>query len=374
MNKRPAFDFGKAQNRAMNETGKSGPGISSLIRHLISPRRIMPGEYFMYGLDRKPEDEVATFQGSLSYRRLNARFCDSRWRLVVEDKLLSHSLLAAFGLPIPIIRAISGSPRRFPQSRICNNEAELLDFIEHHDGTLFAKPVYGLQSRGTGLIDRSPKGWPHLLLDERREVEAEKLAHAIFAQEGGYMFQDRIRQQDSVRQLVGDAVSTVRFMLTFDDGEVRPQRVVWKICASGNKADNFWRDGNLLGLVDLDSGRLERVVTQTDIAVETVSHHPDTGAAFEGFQLPDWAEVRKIAVAAAPLFPGIRVQSYDIALTPDGPMIVEINDLGDFAILQLGQERGIWNDHMQQLSEKDQTEARRRYDIRELEERIAELA
>ena len=68
------------------------------------------------------------------------------------------------------------------------------------------------------------------------------------------------------------------------------------------------------------------------------------------------------------------MQSYDIALTADGPMIVEINDLGDFAILQLGQQRGIWNDHMQQLAEKDQAEARRRYDIKELEERIAALA
>ncbi|MGL1664087.1 sugar-transfer associated ATP-grasp domain-containing protein, partial [Vibrio parahaemolyticus] len=62
--------------------------------------------------------------------------------------------------------------------------------------------------------------------------------------------------------------------------------------------------------------------------------HPDTGAAIVGTDIPDWPRLIDLVQAAALVFPGIRTQSWDVALTDQGPVLLEVNYGGD---LNLGQ-------------------------------------
>ncbi|MBN9282025.1 MAG: hypothetical protein J0H37_07220, partial [Hyphomicrobium denitrificans] len=48
-------------------------------------------------------------------------------------------------------------------------------------------------------------------------------------------------------------------------------------------------------------------------------------AELEGFRLPDWTLVTELALRAARTFLPLRTIGWDIALTPDGPVIVEGN-------------------------------------------------
>ena len=78
--------------------------------------------------------------------------------------------------------------------------------------------------------------------------------------------------------------------------------------------------------------------------------HPDTGAAFLEVRLQGWAELCGLVFDAARVFPGIRTQSWDIAMTDRGPVLLEVNYGGDLNLAQLAEGRGVldetYKDHL----------------------------
>ena len=60
-----------------------------------------------------------------------------------------------------------------------------------------------------------------------------------------------------------------------------------------------------------------------------------------GFGIPDWPRLCDLAREAASVFPGIRTQSWDIALTDQGPLGLEVNFGGDLNLAQLAEGQGV---------------------------------
>jgi hypothetical protein len=71
-----------------------------------------------------------------------------------------------------------------------------------------------------------------------------------------------------------------------------------------------------------------------------VAEHPDTGATLVGLSVPDWQKAMDLCRYAAAMFPGIRTQSWDVALTDAGPVVLELNFGGDLNLQQLARRRG----------------------------------
>ena len=72
--------------------------------------------------------------------------------------------------------------------------------------------------------------------------------------------------------------------------------------------------------------------------------HPETGQPFIGFAIPDWHRLCDLAQEAASVFPGIRTQSWDVAITERGPVFLEVNFGGDLNLAQLAEGRGVLDD------------------------------
>jgi hypothetical protein len=53
--------------------------------------------------------------------------------------------------------------------------------------------------------------------------------------------------------------------------------------------------------------------------------HPKTRVEFSGFQLPFWAKACDLAREVATRFVPVRTIGWDIALTPEGPVVLEGN-------------------------------------------------
>jgi hypothetical protein len=69
--------------------------------------------------------------------------------------------------------------------------------------------------------------------------------------------------------------------------------------------------------------------------------HPDTGEALVGAPIPHWAEARRICLAAAANLPGLRTQSWDVAIDRLGPVLVEVNYGGDLNLPQIAHGSGL---------------------------------
>lgn len=55
------------------------------------------------------------------------------------------------------------------------------------------------------------------------------------------------------------------------------------------------------------------------------THHPTTGGAIAGRKIPRWEEIAALACRAHGLVPDIATLGWDVALTPDGPILIETN-------------------------------------------------
>ena len=156
----------------------------------------------------------------------------------------------------------------------------------------------------------------------------------------GYLFQRRLRPHPLLAERFGGTIGAVRLLvLVGPDGPAIESAVV-KIPRAANVADNFWRPGNMLGALDAGEGRVLRVMSGRGEDTQEHASHPDTGAPLGDLRLPDWARTREVALRAAAAFPAIRTQSWDVALTDDGPALLEFNFGGDLNLHQLAHRRG----------------------------------
>ena len=90
-------------------------------------------------------------------------------------------------------------------------------------------------------------------------------------------------------------------------------------------ADNF-DAGGIAAPIDVETGRLGRAVRKRGTAsLVAVDAHPDTGAVIAGRELPQWRTVRAVTCRAHALLPSLGFVGWDVAITPDGPVLVEGN-------------------------------------------------
>jgi hypothetical protein len=118
-------------------------------------------------------------------------------------------------------------------------------------------------------------------------------------------------------------------------------RAVAKIATGNNPADNFWRHGKMLGAIELETGIISRVVRGTGAEMSLNEAHPDTKRPIVGTLIAQWAALARLVISAAESLPGIRAQSWDIALAAEGPVLLEVNYGGDLNLAQLANGTGV---------------------------------
>ena len=85
--------------------------------------------------------------------------------------------------------------------------------------------------------------------------------------------------------------------------------------------------------------------------MEEIVKHPETGENLLGQVLPDWQEVIQVNELCAQLFAPIRYQSLDIALSSEGPVVVEVNTGGSFELPQFASGKGFLTNEVRNFFE-----------------------
>jgi hypothetical protein len=210
------------------------------------------------------------------------------------------------------------------------------------DYPLFGKPMDSQRSLGSIGLEAYDRSTDSLITGPDRKIHIDEFAAAVAEHyKGGYIFQRRIAPHARVRAIAGDRLATVRAITILTDQGPRLLRALWKIPSGENVADNFWRPGNLLATLDLETARVVRVVRGTGLGLEEVTHHPDTGAALIGAEVPNWREIVSLALDAASTLSEVPLIGWDMAAVESGALIVEPNFTPDFFMTQLADRRGM---------------------------------
>lgn len=331
---------------------RSGKTTFSLIADLLrlgrGPGKLSVQEYFSYGLydDRRfsPEAKRA-FVGMKRQTRLINACCDLIWHGAAHDKILFYTILQGAGVPVLPTLAIYHPLRSFGTARALRDVDELKAFLRAAPCPFFGKPSTGMWSTGIASITAYDRDIDQLTTADGNKIDVAAFADAVEPyRRDGYLFQSLVHPHAAIQAVCGDRLATVRMIVLLTEAGPKLYRAVWKIPSGTNIADNFWRSGNMLGDVDIETGRIERVVRGTGPDREELANHPDSGAALVGFMLPDWADAKALCLSASRIFPGLRMQAWDVALTSEGPLLMELNVGGDFNLPQLARGAGLLDD------------------------------
>jgi hypothetical protein len=357
-----AIPIRESMREATRQTGKSGAAqLREMLQLAHGPGHLTPREYLYFGLYDDRQFSAADKRRFLGYElqcHILRRCTDPHWWAIGHDKIAFYALMQSYGLPVPRVVATLHPFRRLAGARpLCTTE-EVVEFLRHEATyPLFSKPFDGSRSVGSARIDGYDPDADELVLHGERRVALAKYIDDIAGYlQSGYLFQEVAHPHEAVRSVCGDRVASVRFVLIVGDRGPEPFRAVWKIPAGPHIADNYWRKGNLLAGIDLDSGRVTQVMTGTGTSRTRVDRHPDTGVSFDGFCIPQWQELKELCLGAAATMPGITMQGWDIAPCAQGPMLIEVNIGGDFTLPQLANDTGLLDEQFREYLKRHRFE------------------
>ncbi len=105
------------------------------------------------------------------------------------------------------------------------------------------------------------------------------------------------------------------------DGRAAVYGVLFKMPTTSVDVDNVYQ-GGLACCLDAATGRLAAGLDAND---GVFASHPVSGAPIEGATIPRWRDVVALACAAQERLPVPWTVGWDLALTPDGPVLIEGN-------------------------------------------------
>lgn len=265
------------------------------------------------------------------------------------DKFVFTQIASAGGLPVAPVRACFHRADRVAPAlgiHLKSKESVAAFLRDASNYPLFGKPAFSQSGYGTVYLlgldrttDRliSLDGNTMLVNDflNRLDVTVDYRYHKP---QCGYLFQTPLAPAPEIRAITGwSAICGVRIICLNGPAGVRPIRAVWKIALPPNHTDNFGmgNHGNLLANVDLTTGEVGTVIGGFWPRTEVFLKHPVSGVTFDAFRLPDWPQVLDLCQTGGMVFPLMKIHHWDFALTDQGPMLMELNDLGGTQIAQM---------------------------------------
>lgn len=310
-------------------------------------------EYFEYGIWHGSitpalRDE---FIGWRQSSRLDKELNDDYSRILANDKLLNYLLLNVNGFPIPApVATYTAGGRRIGGEIVLQTHDEVRTFLNGDVYPFYVKPISAGYGHGV-LCVTGREGDSFRLFDGRLIGLEEFMAPFAFLPYGGMLFQKPLTAHPEIADLTGtSAVSCVRFICFVTSAGPVIHTAFWKITTGNNMLDNFSHGdyGNCLGAIDIETGSVKRVISRMGVGGQ-VDRHPTTQKPLLGLKLPDWENALELVRSASKHFPGLRLQNWDVAFCPQGPVLLELNTESELAVPQAISGRGLMDQRLSKI-------------------------
>lgn len=327
-------------------------------------------EYDLYGFGRVDRD-YRYMLNFLSIHQIRNRFRlilnDNSWKGVLDNKWFFHLHYSGLGFPLPETygvylpgSGVSATGRRLG----CRAELRaLLD--ELRPASLVIKPVGGIMGHGLMILSELQYGQDSITavtsggevlsfddiaakLDTPADVHYRMRSYELHLP--GYILQARLQQHPFLNNIAPYTTNTVRIVTLLDpDNNVRVHFSILRAGRRGSAADN-WDRGGISIAIDPASGVLGQGVLKPKYGSRRIDTHPDSGVRFAGLQMPFWNEALELCSRAARLTPALRSVGWDVAITANGPVLVEGNPDWDLPMVQVHTDGLLQPDVRRQLA------------------------
>lgn len=341
----PSFDYRSMMLEVMRRHSKSYfAQLREMYELKLGPGRVAPVEYYYYGLyaDTMTPEAKRAFVGTTLRAAINDLVLNKDLFGLGTDKLTFYAWIHGLGLKTAHTQAVYHPERCLSGATALGSAGVLLDYLRDPSNyPFFSKPANLTASVGTASVERYHSADDTIELADGRRFPATRFVGEVERYfKSGYLIQERLRPHPDLAAIASPRLSTVRVMV-MNDGGAQILRASWRVPAGQTHADTLWR-GNMLAQIDVETGRVLRVVQGRGLDCVTVEAHPDTGARLLGAELPMWREARELVLRAAAAAPKLVLTGWDVAITDEGPAVIELEpDGGDPAVTQLASGHGL---------------------------------
>jgi hypothetical protein len=257
------------------------------------------------------------------YKVLTWQVSKSKRRIMLGDKLGMHRICEEHGIAtVPILAVAADGKLEYR----CDPRAGLAR-------DLFLKPRQAKGSRGAEFI-RHADG--RFTCEDGTTLDRDGLIDLIArrSKDEPILVQPRILNHPGLADLADEALLRIR-AITCLDGVGRPvltHAVLSNLC----KLELNWpTDIEIGAAIDVESGALGLVTgDKADMWLHWSEDHPITRARMLGRIVPCWNEVRDVALAAHAACNDRLLIGWDIAVAPEGALLLEGNSYPDVDFLQ----------------------------------------
>lgn len=293
-----------------------------------------PDSYFRLGMFLKEfgsTDKMRSFIPQGAYCRY-ATDRDSRYHILIDDKIIFHDLMTQYGLPVPT-RFFTFRQGEFRHGANLLTDIEVNSILKGiSDERIFVKRFTGGAASGVSIFNKVDNG---IYADKDGDiVSAEMIRKKYYNQD--FFFEKQIVQEPVLSQFNPETVNTIR-VLTYNNQVIS---ATVRFGGRGEYVDNVSANGVAVSL-DIETGILGDYGMKMYSTVERFYSHPNSHIIFNGTKVTQWTEVRSLVEKTLKYFPFYRSVGFDIATTNKGPVILEINTGAGINLSQMGKEYGL---------------------------------
>lgn len=236
---------------------------------------------------------------------------------ITKDKFYANSIFTANGIAcLKNLAFIHGNELIYTDGK-----KDKVDALLNLQGTFFIKNT--ILEAGEGVFRCRTS-------DGKIEVNGEMLTFDSFIQLLGskvWVVQRQYLSHKSIRKINASALNTTRIVTILNGSE--PEYLCgFQGFANSNAMTDSWSHGSVYVGIDTQKGCLKEygITAIEDKRPGLVKEHPDSKIVFKDYEIPFLKEALELCLKAHRLFYFNFVIGWDVAITDEGPMIVEANE------------------------------------------------
>lgn len=312
-------DFRFNQKQMRKSSAKTKETIRKEMRLIERYWKCKPLHYIRYGLYDKllsNEQLIDYIPPFLFYTRYNKTLYKDVNRAYYDNKLNLYFEFIKKGInTIPILAVCNRNRFYDPFMNKVIPPDTLLNNL-HKDEKLFVKPING--RGGDGIIVIKKQGNVFY-------SNGEKVSNAFSELRNNtcYIVQKGIAQRQDLMDINPTSVNTLRVITQWRGDKPSVVVCVLRVGRSGKDVDNS-HQGGLSVQINIENGEMFPTAT-AEHGGGIIQEHPDTHYVFRGKVIKNWECIKNKIENYAEKFTEIKEIAWDVALTEEGVVIIELN-------------------------------------------------
>jgi hypothetical protein len=292
-----------------------------------------PHHYFtnnLYMADKEvTDDELINYIPHFFWFNLFLPYYSSpQFNIIAENKIIIGQFFRALKIPQPetLCLIMNGHTYSSGMNRLTGDQVQQ-ELTGVNSEKLFVKPAEGWGGKEIHIFHKAGPG--HFV--DQDNVVFDHFFLKSLGKDQDYIVQHGVTQCRELSEIYPESVNTFRIITENKNGVARVVCAMLRMGRGHKEIDNI-SSGGICVNIDILSGKSGDYAMSN--AEEKIVRHPDSGIAFHDITISQWDEIRKFAMTAAGKMPFLPYLGWDIALTPRGPVAIEINRTPGLAVIE----------------------------------------